>query len=349
MLYTEHHAHQTITMQTILCFYHSPCNDGGASAAALRYRILEHFGEDAPDLRFCPLSFTTEWNEELPVHYVENEVHPKYPVSTIYIVDISFSREKYHQIIAHLKEQNKLADDKPRVICIDHHKTALEKKDELDEFCDETYIKIGEGLSGATLVWNYFNETFDEKLPMPKLLQYVADQDIWEWKLPNSMEINTSLNTLDGHIDCMVEELAESMADEEKWMERRRSQGAAIMSMVESQINKSMRHVIEYEIDGVVLRMVNATDNSSELGNHLCEHSHHAPHVVAFIYSVQNDWSIKCSVRTIDGSKVTARQFAERFGGGGHDNAAGCRFNSFEEMRSALNELKEKGWDYLRG
>jgi nanoRNase/pAp phosphatase (c-di-AMP/oligoRNAs hydrolase) len=57
------------------------------------------------------------------------------------------------------------------------------------------------------------------------------------------------------------------------------------------------------------------------------------------IYSVQKDWSVKCSVRSVEGGKMNARQVAERFQGGGHDNAAGCRFESMAEFRKAVDDL----------
>lgn len=327
---------------TILCFYHAPCNDGAASAAALQYRLFKNGQiDDDRDIRFCPLSYTTDWGEPFHEHYLENEVQPRFPVKEIYMVDVALSPVKYEQLIQHLRKENRLASEDPQVVCIDHHITMLEKIDVLKEFCDETCVKIGPGLSGATLVWNYFNERFQENLETPLLLQYVADQDIWEWKLPHSHEVNAALNIMQGTVDEMERELEHCMNAPEQWLEERRRSGQAITEMVQSQVNRSARQVADIPImEGARLLVVNATSFSSELGNHLCEDHDESPNVVALIYSIQDNWAIRCSLRSIAGGRINARQIAQHYGGGGHDHAAGCRFENFEALHAALNELQ---------
>ncbi|HVK40244.1 MAG TPA: DHHA1 domain-containing protein [Candidatus Kapabacteria bacterium] len=329
---------------SVLCFYHSPCNDGAGSAIALEHR-LRRAGIVAHDhdLRLCPLNYTTEWDQPLPPGYLENEIAPDRPVDTIYMVDITFSKVKFEQIVEHLKRLDRLAVECPRMICIDHHRSALDREAELREFCDETYIKMGSGLSGATLVWHYFNEILGEDLPVPTLLQYIADQDIWEWKLECSREINAALNVFEGHAEQIREELERSMADEAEWRRLRLTEGHAIVEMVDSQVNKTAWQAIDIPAGRVTLRVLNSASFSSELGNHLSNESDLAPNVIALIYSIQRDWDVRVSLRSISGGAVNAREFAERFGGGGHDNAAGCRFASFEEFRAAIDEVARTG------
>ncbi|MCB0711190.1 MAG: hypothetical protein KDD67_02550 [Ignavibacteriae bacterium] len=324
-------------MSTVLCFYHSPCNDGASAAAALTYRLQK---SDPSRVVEChPMGFTVEWNDPLDEHYLKSLGHSHEKVSAIYIVDISISPEKYHQILAFLKGAGRIGEEKPRTICIDHHRTALDNLEILQEYCDETLIEIGPGLSGATLVWKYFNSTEGE-LSIPTMLRYVADQDVWEWKLPFSKEINSALNTLDGVAATMVAELARSIEDEQNWFEKRKSQGEAILSVIESQLHKSYSRIFECDDrDGTEYRVVNATENASELGNMLCEESSKSPNVIAVIYSIQKNWSVKVSLRSIPGGKINARQVAERFGGGGHDHAAGCRFPDMMAFDRGLEEL----------
>jgi hypothetical protein len=331
---------------TILCFYHYPCNDGSAAAAALRHRLESAGYRDGDvDIRFCPVTYKGEWDDPFPEHYLENEVVPSHPVREIFIVDVTLSPTKFNQLADHLQSTERLAEGPLAVVCIDHHETARVRIAELERYCTETYIRIGPGLSGATLVWNYFNERFGEELPTPELLRYVADQDIWEWKLPDSKEINAALNTLDGSVATMEEELKECLADERAWREGRKAQGSAIVSMVDSQVIRSSRQVVKVPVDDVTLLVVNSTAFTSELGNHLCNESEEeSPDVLAVIYSIQEDWSVRCSIRSIPGGKSTARQFAERYDGGGHDHAAGCRFDDYETFRAELDRLNENGW-----
>lgn len=330
-------------MTSVLCFYHSPCNDGSASAAALQYRLqLANVEEGDYDIRFCPLTYNTEWDEPLPQTYLENEVQPKHAVREIYFIDICISPLKFNQIYEHLRQEGRISSGVVPVICIDHHQSAIDKLEVLQQYCTETYIKIGPGLSGATLVWGYFNQRFDQDLEAPLLLRYVADQDIWEWKLEDSRDVNAALNVLNGTVDAMEQELSWALAAPDEWLAQRRTEGKAINAMVESQLNRSSRQVVEIPIADATLLVVNATSFSSELGNYLCEHHENSPEVVAMIYAVQDNWVVRCSLRSIPGGVVTARQLAERYGGGGHDHASGCRFENFDQFTGVLDRLRLK-------
>lgn len=330
-----------LARSTVLCIYHAPCNDGSASAAALEYRLrAADYLDGAYEVRFVPYTYTTGWDEPMSQALLDNLVHADHPVVEIYLVDVSMSEVKYAQIVEHLRGQGRIGSERPRTICIDHHVTALERIEELRAFCDETHIRMGPGLSGATLVWEYFNERFGESGPPPTLLRYVADQDIWEWKLEDSDKVNAALNVLDGTVDSMSLELAESLAAPQAWFERRRAEGAAIMAMVHAQVMRQARNVVEVPTAGALILVVNATTFNSELGNHLCEHHEATPNVVAWMFTVHENWSVRCSLRSVPGGALNARQLAERFGGGGHDHAAGCRFASWEEFRNAIEGLR---------
>lgn len=329
-------------MTTILCFYHAPCNDGSAAAATLEYRLQNRSdtreGEEI-DIRFAPMSYNTDWNDPFPESYLQNEVQPKHPVSEIYFVDISVSNRKFDQLYEHLRADEKIAAGAIPVVCIDHHQSAIDRHEELRQYCTETLIRIGPGLSGATLVWEYFNQRFNVSEPVPLLLRYVADQDVWEWQLPDSKEVNASLNVLSGSVDEMRSELAHSLESPDEWLRGRREAGRAITELVESQVLRSKRQVVEYPFSDGILLVVNATSFSSELGNYLCEQHERRPDVVAMIYSVQEDWSVRCSLRSLSGGKRNARAIAEVYGGGGHDNAAGCRFSDVIGLRNAIDEI----------
>lgn len=324
-------------MTTILCFYHAPCNDGSGAAAALHHRLAEHGMLEGTDIRFCPMTYNTEWNEPFHANYLHHEIVPKHPVKEIYLLDVSFSKVKYDQLIQHLRATEKLAAEKPRTVCIDHHESARQQREELLQFCDEAVIEMGPGLSGATLVWNYFNNAWGVATETPALLRYIADQDIWEWALPNSAEINAALNTMDGYVDSMQHLLNEFLANPDGVLARLLSEGRGIVKMVDAQVAKVMHHTVDLHVDGVTIRVVNSSAFSSELGNFLCNHSHDKPNAIGLIYSIQEDWAVRCSIRSIEGGKLNARQLAERFGGGGHNHASGCRFRNYQEFQAALN------------
>lgn len=293
-----------------------------------------------PEIRFCPVAYTTEWSESFPSDFLVTEVQPRYNVSAVFIVDVSLSVVKFSQIYEHLRTIGKVHTGVLRVVCIDHHQTALDRLDELRQYCTETDIRIGQGLSGATLVWEFFDREFEQVLPMPVLLRYVADQDTWEWRLDSSREVNAALNVLRGTVAEMRDELEESCSDPDAWIGRRVTEGRAILRMVNAQIWRTVRNVRDYECIGGVLRIVNSTAFNSETGNFLCEDHARSPNVVAVLYSIQEDYSVRCSIRSIPDGWMSARRLAEQYGGGGHEHAAGCRFNSLADMRRAFEALQ---------
>lgn len=326
-------------MPQTLCFYHAPCNDGSAAAAALAYRLNRGIPADSV-IEAIPTTFGRTWETPFDEDFLDILEHHDEQVATIYIVDISLSRTRFDQVLSRLESAGRIVDGRPRVVCIDHHQSAIDRLAEIDEYCDETYIRIGPGLSGATLVWSYFDEQTD-RLEVPELLRYVADQDVWEWKLEGSRQVNAALNTLSGYAPDMIDELARCVADPDAWRSRRFDQGSSILSVIDAQVDKASGEVARLPLaDGGNLLVVNATSNSSELGNRICEDAEDAPQSVAAIYALRSDWSVKVSLRSISGGVVNARMIAERFGGGGHDNAAGCRFPTFEAFREGFGQLR---------
>lgn len=336
----QHQELNHVTDQTsLICFYHAPCNDGAAAAAALEYRIRKAHENTEIDVRFCPLAYNSEWDDPFQEAFLQSELQPRWEVHDIFFVDVSISETKFNQVYEFLRAENRIKAGAIRVVCIDHHQTALDRLDELSAFCTETDIRIGPGLSGATLVWEFFNREFGESLPMPELLRYIADQDIWEWKLEHSVEVNAALNVLNGTVDDLRVELETSMRDPETWFRNKLVEGRAIARMVEAQVWRTARNVRDHECNGSVLRIVNSTAFNSEAGNHLCNNHKLAPNAVALLYTVQDDFSVRCSFRSIAGGAVSARMLAERFGGGGHEHAAGCRFDSFSALIAAVDRI----------
>jgi len=328
---------------TILCWYHSPCNDGSAAAAALEHRIIKDYeqrGEETPSIEFVPFTHGLSWDDPLKREWIETNITPDNPVVAIYFVDIAISAVRMKQVLEHLRSMERLGAEAVPIVCIDHHQSALDRSEEIGSYCTDMDIRIAPGMSGATLAWSYFDSRLGRTEPMPELLRYVADQDLWEWKLENSEVINASLNTLDGRVGSMRDELNAWMADPEGRLRYHMQRGEGITALVDQQVRKAAIHAQAHRMaTGTMLLVANATSFTSELGNFLCTEHDEAPNAVALLYTVQQDWVVRCSVRSIAGGAVTARMIAERYGGGGHEHAAGCRFSSIKAFRAALVEL----------
>ena len=104
-----------------------------------------------------------------------DEPVPKLKDKEVYMIDFLYVPAITKKLIAANR----------RVTGIDHHITARESTLMTHEpLFDNDH-------SGAVLAWKYFHPG----KPVPKLLQYIEDRDIWKWKLPHTREI---LQVLDG-------------------------------------------------------------------------------------------------------------------------------------------------------
>jgi oligoribonuclease NrnB/cAMP/cGMP phosphodiesterase (DHH superfamily) len=78
-----------------------------------------------------------------------------------------------------------------QLVVLDHHLTARDRFADdprlLPSLADRGHqVRFDLSHSGAVLAWQHFHG----EEPVPSLLAYVEDQDLWRWKLPESGAIN---------------------------------------------------------------------------------------------------------------------------------------------------------------
>ena len=88
----------------------------------------------------------------------------------VYILDFSFSNE----VMAAIDERA------AKLVMLDHHKSAAEKLTGFACRCGVVHFDMAK--SGARLAWEFFHP----HEPVPALLQYVEDRDIWKWEFQES-------------------------------------------------------------------------------------------------------------------------------------------------------------------
>jgi len=138
-----------------LVLYHGrSCPDGFAAALAawLYYGgLVEMVGLDHGDTRSV---------DDLP------------PLDgrAVYILDFSFSAEILRGI-----EQRAA-----KLVMLDHHKSAAEKLTGFACRCGVVHFDMDK--SGARLAWEFFHPD----APLPDLVRFVEDRDIWAWQFPES-------------------------------------------------------------------------------------------------------------------------------------------------------------------
>ena len=146
-----------------LVLYHGRnCPDGfGAALAAWLY-----YGEGAEYLGLDHGDVSTL--DDLP------------PVAgrAVYILDFSFSAEVLHAI----------EERATKLVMLDHHKSAAEKLTGFACRCGVVHFDMNK--SGARLAWEFFHPT----QPVPPLLQYIEDRDIWKWEFPESAGFLSALD-----------------------------------------------------------------------------------------------------------------------------------------------------------
>ena len=138
-----------------LVIYHGrSCPDGFAAALAawLFYEgQAEFLGLDHGDIKVI---------EDLPA----------LPGRAVYILDFSFSPELMRSI----------EERAAKLVMLDHHKSAAEKLTGFSCRCGVVHFDMHK--SGARLAWEFFHA---EK-PVPDLVRFIEDRDIWVWQYPES-------------------------------------------------------------------------------------------------------------------------------------------------------------------
>ncbi len=222
----------------------------------------------------------------------------------VFIVDFSFKEE----ILKKFKEEAK------ELYWYDHHKTSLPAHKSLQW----GIIDLAE--SGASLTWK--QEYPDQ--PVPKIIQYVKDKDIWEWKLPFSRPINMALREYEGIHDpenAIWQQLIDHLTDAE--FEKMKEWGGRALKSQRMRMVEWSKNGFELEFEGRRAFAINWTLESSEMGEYIYKE---LGFEVAIIFSfVEDHWNF--SLRS---NQVDVSQIAVKYGGGGHPGASGFRHESIE-------------------
>lgn len=283
-----------------LVIYHGNCWDGFCAAWVAR-KVL------GPDCDFIPFQYGVD--------------PPDCTGRDVYVLDFSFPRNRMRGILSQAN----------RVVVIDHHKTAQAELAGLtDEFLlrpDLITNQPGSQLpiihfdmekSGGRLAWEFF--CTDPKLslancPVPWLVDYTEDRDLWRWKLDWSREINAWLRSwpLDFAQWDSFALVGPGCRAWDMWVDA----GSAILRREKQIVDDHVAHANEIELDGHKILAVNATVLFSDIAGELAKDR---PFGAAYFIRADGKrvWSLRSTDAGVDVSAV-----AKAHGGGGHRNAAG--------------------------
>ncbi|MFV2004738.1 MAG: phosphohydrolase, partial [Gammaproteobacteria bacterium] len=142
-----------------LCIYHNNCLDGFGAAWVVRHALGEG------------VEFYKGIHQQQP---------PEASGRDVFLVDFSYKKDVLENML-------KTAAS---ITILDHHISA--EKD-LSALLDAGKIQglFDMNKSGAMLTWQWFNP----EQQAPKLIAYIQDRDLWQFKLDGSREINAALSS----------------------------------------------------------------------------------------------------------------------------------------------------------
>jgi len=259
----------------IAVLYHAECSDGFGAA----FSAWKKFGKKA---LYLPVYHQTNFPAEAEG-------------ADVFMVDFAYPPE----VLKSLKEKIK------SLTIIDHH---LSAKDSV-ALADNKIYDMNH--SGSVLAWKYFHP--DEKVP--KLLEYIEDQDIWKFELPDSREINRAIDQFYDY-DFKIWEKMLADFEHPKKLEKYKEEGAVLVKVEDKRIEKIIGDAEEVVFEGIKCLAANSPILNSFIGAKLVKKM--PP--MGIIWHRKKD-RIRVSLRG-DGT-VDLSVIAQKYGGGGHKSAAG--------------------------
>lgn len=289
----------------VLVAYHDNCIDGFTAAWACMKGLIETRNIQQENISSIAMTYGKYKD------FIDLALH----VDKVYVVDFSIPVD----VLQALHEEG------VAVTVIDHHKTAAEMYGISDQIAQRTVagadIVYDVHESGASLVWRYFyQEVMGEDYAVPKLVQYVKDYDLWQFKLPYTKAINKYLRAVIKTFDRWEALYLsfKTIYDVESMIDT----GLAIQSYHDFIVEGIVATAEPITIDGEEGLVANCSpDFASDVGHILATKS---GTFGATWQQVQD--KVKYSLRS-NGNYDVAR-LAQIFGGGGHKNAAGFTFNN---------------------
>jgi hypothetical protein len=200
-----------------------------------------------------------------------------------------------------------------QIVILDHHLTAHDQFHS-DPGIENALVENGHtahfdlGHSGAMLSWHYFHP--DE--PAPELLRYVEDQDLWNWKLPQSEEVNAAIGSYDRDFEVWSDLATRTSSDLAR-------EGAPIVRANQMEVRRALAHAHPVALGTERIEAVNAAANRASIGHELAKRARFGK-PWGLVYRTSGS-HVDCSIYSTGDLDVSA--VATRFGGGGHRNASG--------------------------
>ncbi len=266
--------------------YHGNCPDGFGGA----YAAWKKFGDDAEYIGLF------------------RDVPPPAPESFadahLYFIDFCYPQEQMDSYVAHAQA----------VTVLDHHEGVEEVITRMPEY------RYTSEHSGAVIAWQYFHPG----TPVPLLLQYIEQGDLYKFEMPESEEILSYVYTRpQAYLEWDM--LASQLEDP---LERARiiEKGASYAEHKRITVEQIMHTAEVVEFEGYRAYLASCSKQfTSPVGNML---SRKLP-PIALVASV-HAWGLRVSLRSDGSTDVSV--LARKYGGNGHPYAAAFSLRWSDEI-----------------
>lgn len=348
---------------TVLVITHGPCTDGAGSA----WVIDRHFRNLSQDTDQAVV-YQIEHHRIQPNKagdMLQQFADEKKTADLVFSSDIGYFGKDLEKLIAMY----------PDVVVIDHHLSSYRdiinhyyfkylaehdnvdvnglkvddaKKEEMRGVIQQITDNVTQGLnqylpsnylydvneSGATLTWKYFYQ----EQPMPELLLYIRDRDLWRWEMPNSRLVNDGLYQIMDHNPMDNDwTIWDGYATDKTLISRALELGQITNKTKSRKIGGLFKHVLPFKVhwQGKTYTggSINTTEEISDLGNFICNHKDKEKHLYDFalVWRFSSEGVYYCSLRSRKNS-IDVGSLAKALGGGGHACAAGCSLNNIFDL-----------------
>lgn len=218
---------------------------------------------------------------------------------TVYMLDFAFGPELTAELDARAA----------KLVVLDHHKSAAEKLTGFQCRCGQVHFDMHH--SGARLAWEFFHPD----KPVPGLIRYIEDRDIWKWEFAESAPFLAALDMEPRNLERWAEIAAFTPEQEAAFMAR----GGAMDEKFQKLCADIAEGAHPIVFNGVQGLMVNSPGMfHSQVGDILARETG----TFALMWSA-NEHGVKLGLRSRSGFDCIP--LAESLGGGGHAQACGCK------------------------
>lgn len=301
-------------MKTVV-IYHARCTDG----AGAMWAAWKHFQDNAT---YIPVGKNSKSQSS-----VLNKCHA---ADRVYMCDCMLG----------IPDMTSLLENGVEIYLLDHHISNIKALDEakLQEKFPETLRDFNDiDRSGAGIAWDYFVGG-----DRPSIINYVEDFDLWNWALPEGPSIHTFLSQFNWKTN---EEILDHFNE---WEHMNHGQFAALgkplLDYKNDLMERNLAHIARAKVYVVIptefsriamtydVPILNANQFISETGNIMAQGE-----PFAMIWQVMRDGCVRVSLRSDDnGEDVSVIGTNLGVKGGGHEHAAGLRFDSLQDMMEVV-------------